>query len=193
MNLSRRLLIPAAVLMMVAPAFAGDVDTYKIDAVHSTVGFKIRHLIARTTGNFAKFEGTIDVNTKDITKSSVAVTIDAASINTGNEAREKHLKSPDFFDTAKFPTITFKSTAVKEVAKGKLEVTGAFTLHGVTRTIVIPVTNLGTMAGMKPGSVVAGFEGALTIKRSDYGMSGMIGPLGDEVEISLNIEAGKTN
>lgn len=193
MNLSHRLLIPAALVMLAAPTFAGDVDSYKIDAVHSNVGFKIRHLIARTTGNFAKFEGTIDVNTKDITKSSVNVTIDAASVNTGNEAREKHLKSPDFFDTAKYPTITFKSTAVKEVAKGKLEVTGAFTLHGVTRTIVIPVTNMGTMAGMKPGSVVAGFEGALTIKRSDYGMTGMIGPLGDEVEISLNIEAGKTN
>ncbi|BDU75248.1 YceI family protein [Mesoterricola sediminis] len=193
MNFSRRLLIPAAALLMVLPAVAGDVDTYKIDPVHSAVAFKIRHFVARTTGGFAKYEGTINVNTKDITKSSVDVTIDAASINTGNEGRDKHLKSPDFFDVAKYPTLTFKSTSVKEVAKGKLEVTGAFTLHGVTRTLTIPVSNLGTMAGMQPGSVVAGFEGTVTIKRSDYGMAGMVGPLGDEVEISLNIEAGKVH
>jgi len=193
MNFHRRLLIPAAALLMVVPAFAGDVDTYQIDAVHSALAFKIRHLVAKTSGSFAKFGGTISVNTKDITKSSVEVTIETPSIATGNEARDNHLRSADFFDAAKYPVITFKSTSVKEVAKGKLEVTGAFTLHGVTRTIVIPVTNLGTSAGMKPGSFVAGFEGALTLKRSDYGMDKMVGPLGDEVEITLNIEAGKTN
>ena len=102
------------------------------------------------------------------------------------------MKSPDFFDVEKYPTITFKSTSVKEVVKGKLEVTGDFTLHGVTKRITFPVTNAGTQPGMQPGTVVAGFiDGALTINRNDYGIKAFPGALGDEVAISLNVEAGK--
>lgn len=167
-------------------------DTYKIDPVHSEVSFKIRHLLAKTSGRFTKFSGTIKVDTADISKSSVEVTIEVASINTDNADREKHLKSPDFFDVEKYPTITFKSTSVKEVVKGKLEVTGDFTLHGVTRRITFPITNAGTQPGMQPGTVVAGFiDGALTINRNDYGIKTFPGALGDEVAISLNVEAGK--
>jgi polyisoprenoid-binding protein YceI len=169
-------------------------DTYKIDPVHSEVSFKIRHLLAKTSGRFTKFTGTIKMDTADISKSSVEVSIEAASINTDNEARDKHLKTPEFFGVEQFPTITFKSTSVKEVAKGKLEVTGDFTLHGVTKRITFPITNAGSMAGMQPGSVVGGFtDGALTINRNDYGIKTYPGALGDEVAISLNIEAGKVD
>ena len=180
-----------AVLALAAlPALAQ--DTYKIDPVHSEVSFKIRHLLAKTSGRFTKFGGAIKVDTADISKSTVDVTIDAASINTDMEARDKHLKTPEFFDVEKFPTITFKSTSVKEVAKGKLEVTGDFTLHGVTRRITFPITNAGTMPGMKPGTVVAGFtDGTVTINRNDFGIKTYPGALGDDVVISLNIEAGK--
>jgi len=175
------------------PPTAQSVDTYQIDAVHSSVAFKVRHLISKVPGHFATYQGKVMVDTKDITRSSVDVTIDAASISTGVDGRDTHLKGPQFFDVAKFPTLSFKSTAVKEVSKGMLEVTGTFTMHGVAKTITIPVTNLGTTAGMKPGSVVAGFEATLKLNRSDYGMGFMVGPLGDEVDISLNIEAGKVN
>lgn len=169
-------------------------DTYKIDPVHSEISFKIRHLLAKTSGRFTKFSGTIKVDTADISKSSVEVSIDAASINTDNEKRDAHLKSADFFDVEKFPTLTFKSSAVKEVAKGKLEVTGDFTLHGVTKRITFTITNAGTQAGMQPGSIVAGFiDGAVTINRNDYGIKTYPGALGDEVAISLNIEAGKVD
>lgn len=180
-----------AILALAAlPALAQDV--YKIDPVHSEVSFKIRHLLAKTSGRFAKFGGTIKVDTADISKSSVEVSIDVASINTDNAKRDEHLMSADFFDVAKYPTITFKSTSVKEVAKGKLEVTGDFTLHGVTKKITISITNAGTGPGMKPGSVVAGFiDGAVTINRNDYGIKTYPGALGDDVAISLNIEAGK--
>jgi polyisoprenoid-binding protein YceI len=180
-----------AVLALAAlPALAQDV--YKIDPVHSEASFKVRHILAKVSGRFAKFSGTIKVDTADISKSSVEVTIDAASINTDNEARDKHLKSADFFDVEKFPTITFKSTAVKEVAKGKLEVTGALTMHGVTKTVTFPITNAGTQPGPKPGTVMAGFiDGALTINRQDYGVAYGKGIVGDEVTISLNVEAGK--
>jgi polyisoprenoid-binding protein YceI len=180
-----------AVLALAAlPALAQDV--YKIDPVHSEASFKVRHALAKVSGRFSKFSGTIKVDTADVSKSSVEVTIETASITTDNEARDKHLKSPDFFDVEKFPTITFKSTSVKEVAKGKLEVTGAFTMHGVTKTITFPITNAGTQPGMKPGTVLAGFvDGALTVNRSDYGVKYGIPLVGDEVAISLNVEAGK--
>ena len=180
-----------AVLALAAlPALAQDI--YNIDPVHSEVSFKIRHLLAKVNGRFTKFAGTVKVDPKDITKSSVEVSIQADSINTDNEARDKHLRSDAFFDVAKYPVITFKSTAVREVAKGKLEVTGDFTLHGVTKRITFPITNAGTGPGMKPGAVVAGFvDGALTIDRNDYGIKTFPGALGDEVAIALNVEAGK--
>ena len=182
----------ALLALAALPAFAQ--DTYKIDPVHSEISFKIRHLLAKTSGRFTKFGGTIKVDTADVSKSSVEVSIEAASINTDMEARDKHLKSPDFFDVEKFPTITFKSTSVKEVAKGKLEITGDFTLHGVTKRITFPITNAGTQPGMQPGSIVAGFiDGALTINRNDYGIKTFPGALGDDVAISLNIEAGKAD
>lgn len=181
----------AALALAALPALAAE-DTYKIDPVHSEISFKIRHLLAKTSGRFTKFSGTIKVDTADISKSSVEVSIEAASVNTDNEGRDKHLQSPDFFDTAKFPSITFKSTSVKEVAKGKLEVTGDFTLHGVTKKITFPITNAGTQPGMQPGVTVAGFiDGALTINRNDYGIKTYPGALGDDVAISLNIEAAK--
>ena len=180
-----------AVLALAAlPALAQ--DTYKIDPVHSEVSFKVGHLLAKVSGRFTKFEGRIQVDTADIRRSSVEVTIDATSLTTDNEARDKHLKSADFFDVAKYPTLTFKSTAVKEVAKGKLEITGDFTLHGVTKRITFPITNAGTQAGMQPGSVVAGFiDGALTLNRHEFGIKFMPGIIGETVAVSLNVEAGK--
>ena len=182
-----------AVLALAAlPALAQ--DTYRIDPVHSEVSFKVRHLLAKVSGRFTKLSGDIKIDTKDISKSSVMVSIDAASVNTDVEARDNHLRSDAFFDVAKYPAITFKSTSVKEVAKGKLEVTGDFTLRGVTKRITFPITNAGTQAGPKPGTVVAGFiDGALTIDRQDYGVSYGKGMVGDEVAISLNIEAGKVS
>ncbi len=186
----RSLVLPA--LFLTLPALAQDV--YKIDAAHSQVAFKIRHLLAKTPGRFTKFEGVIKIDNKDISKSTVDVKIEATSVNTDNEGRDKHLRSADFFDVEKFPAITFKSTAVKEVAKGKLEVSGDFTMHGVTKAITFPITNMGTQPGMRPGSVVAGFiDGALKINRNDFGIKTYPGALGEEVEIELNIEAGKVD
>jgi len=185
----RHLLIPA-VLVAALPALAQ--DTYKIDSVHSQVGFRIRHLVAKVSGRFAKFNGTVTVDSKDITKSSVEVSIDAASISTDNEARDKHLRSVDFFEVEKFPVITFKSTAVKEVAKGKLEVTGNLTIKGITKQVTFPITNAGTQPGMKPGTVLAGFvDGTLRINRNDFGIKYGPGILGEDVDITLDVEAGK--
>jgi len=185
-----------AVLALAAlPALAQ--DSYRIDPVHSEISFKIRHLLAKVNGRFTKFSGDIKVDTKDIAKSSVEVNIDAASINTDNEARDKHLRSDAFFDVAKYPAITFKSTAVKEVSKGMLQVTGDFTMHGVTKRITIPVTSLGGMVSPFK-DYRAGFEGSLKVNRQDFGVkwnktldTGNGALLGDDVDISLAIEAVK--
>jgi len=197
-NPSYRLILPVLALVAALPGASlaaltpATVDTYKIDAVHSNIGFKVRHLMSKVQGRFGKAEGTVTVDTRDITKSSVDVTIDVATISTNDDKRDGHLKGADFFDAAKFPTITFKSTAVKEVAKGRLEVTGTFTMKGVSKTIVIPINNLGTLVDPWK-NVVAGFEGAVKVNRMDYGVSYGPGLVGDDVDIDLNIEAKKVN
>jgi polyisoprenoid-binding protein YceI len=171
-----------------APALA----TYTIDPVHSSVAFKIKHLlVSNVSGRFTKFQGTIKMDPNNLASSSVDVTIDAASVSTDEEARDKHLRTDTFFDVAKFPTITFKSDRVTPGANGDLAVTGQFTMHGVTRTITLPVTGWASGPGGKPGTVVAGGEAILTLKRSDYGMDKMVGPVGDEVKITLDVEADK--
>jgi len=192
-----RSLLPALLLM--APAFAEDtqrMSSYKIDAVHSEVGFKVRHLVSRTSGRFTKFNGTIQVDEKSIENSNVLVTIEVASISTDNANRDAHLRSADFFDAEKFPTITFKSTSVKEVSKGQLQITGDFTMRGVTKRITLPITSLGGMASPFK-DYRAGFEGSLKINRQDFGVKwnktldtgGAM--LSDDVDISLAIEAVK--
>jgi polyisoprenoid-binding protein YceI len=188
----RTLLLPA--LMLALPAVAQDV--YKIDPTHSEVGFKVRHFLSRTPGRFGKFEGTITVHAKDMSKSSVEVTIDAKSISTDNAKRDEHLNSPDFFDTAKFPTLTFKSTSVVDKGNGQLEVTGDFTMHGVTKRITVPVMALG--ATKDPwGNVRGGWEASFKVNRKDFGilwnkvLDNGSGMLGDDVDISLAFEAVK--
>lgn len=172
-------------------------DTYRIDPAHSEIGFKVRHFLSKTPGRFAKFQGTIQIDEKDLSRSSVEVSIDTASVNTDNESRDKHLRSADFFDAERFPAMTFKSTSVREVAKGRLEVTGDLTLRGVTRRITFPITNVGVI-NSPFGDVRAGFiDGTLRINRKDFGVSwnkvldtgGTM--LSDEVDISLNVEAVK--
>ena len=179
----------AATLLMILPALAA--DSYQIDPVHSEVSFRIRHLgIAKVYGRFSKFAGTITLDEKDLSKSGVDVSIEAASVNTDNAMRDKDLLSANFFDTGKYPLLTFKSVAVKEVSKGNLEVLGDFTLHGTTRRITIPVVSTGSVS--TPKGVRAGFEGTLTLSRYDYGMNYMSGVVGEDVTITLGIEAVKT-
>ncbi len=185
----------AALILAVTPAFA-QVSTYSVDGYHSEVGFKVRYLVGKTAGSFSKYGGTLKVDEKDITKSSVEVTVDAASVNTNNEARDKHLRTPDFFDVEKFPTLSFKSVAVRQLAPGKLEVTGDFTLRGVTKRITVPVTSLGATTHPMTKKTVAAFETSFTIARKDYGVSYGLADaanvvVGNEVDINLTIFANK--
>jgi polyisoprenoid-binding protein YceI len=128
-----------AVALLAVPALTFAADTFKIDGAHTAPGFSVTHFMVSTVrGEFGKTEGKASIDAADLTKSSIEVTIDAASINTRDEKRDGHLKSADFFDVAKFPTLTFKSTKVEKAGEA-LKVTGDLTMHGVTKPVVLDV------------------------------------------------------
>ena len=177
-----------AAALTAAPAMA---ESYSIDAVHSSVGFSIRHLVSRTSGNFTDFSGTIVYDPAAPGKTAVEATIKVASIDTRNTSRDQHLKGDDFLNAAVHPEITFKSTDAR-LDGSVLQVTGNLTLHGVTRQITLPVEVLGIGTHPRNGAPVAGFASQVTIKRSDYGVDSWTdaaGVLGDEVRVELTMEA----
>ena len=163
-------------------------ETHTIDPVHSTALFKIRHMGASNLyGRFNDISGTIVIDAKDPSKSSVDVTVKVDSLDTGNAKRDQHLKSPDFFAAKQFPAISFKGKDVKVLPDGGFEVAGQLTLHGVTKDLKATVKKVGTGKGMQ-GGALTGFETSFKIKRSDHDMKQMIPAAGDEVEITISVE-----
>ncbi len=167
---------------------------WNIDASHSNVNFKIRHLVSRVTGSFNDISGQIQFDPEKATEGSVEITIPVASIDTNNEKRDGHLKNEDFFDEPNHPTLTFKSTKFGELKDGKMTVEGMLTMRGVEKPVTLDVEFLGAAPGMRGGQV-AGFEVSGKINRKDWGIEwnraldkgGAV--LGDDVEIMINIEA----
>jgi len=163
-------------------------DTYKIDPVHTSIIFKVGHLgVSHVYGRFDKVEGSFSVDDAHPAASTVSLTIDAASIDTNNKMRDADLRSKHFFEVQKYPTITFKSTSFKRTGEGKYDVTGDLTLHGVTKSITIPVTKVGEGKGMR-GEYRAGYDTTFTVKRSEYGMTFDLGPVSDEITLIIGIE-----
>jgi polyisoprenoid-binding protein YceI len=186
-----------ASLAAALPALAlAATDAWNIDPAHSSSGFAVRHLVISTVrGQFAKTTGTVKLDPSDLTRSSVEATIDASSIDTRESQRDGHLKSPDFLDTAKYPTITFKSTKVAKAGQDKLAVTGDLTLHGVTKPVTLEVSASPEVKGLF-GETRRGFTATTQINRKDFGLVWNkvleAGPaVGDEVSIVLDIEATK--
>ncbi|MEO6437011.1 MAG: YceI family protein [Tepidisphaeraceae bacterium] len=170
-------------------AFAA--DNYKIDPEHSFVHFRVNHMgVSNTYGRFNDPTGTVTIDPADMSKSSINLEVKADNVDTDNDKRDAHLKNADFFDARQFPTITFKSTAIKGEGD-KLEVTGDLTLHGVTKSITVPLTKIGEKETGQMGHR-AGWEAMLDLKRSDYGMSNMVGPVGDDIHLVVALEAVKS-
>ncbi|MFN0151526.1 MAG: YceI family protein [bacterium] len=184
-----------ASLGVALPARAA-LDTYEVDAGHSDVGFKVRHLVAKVAGGFKVFSGEIKLDPADLSKGSVKFDIDAASIDTDVADRDAHLKGPDFFDVEKFPKITFQSTKIVAKSPTDLVVTGNLTMHGVTKPVDLNVAFGGLMADPW-GNDKAGFEVTGKIDRKEFGVvwnktldqGGTV--LGDDVHLAINIEATK--
>jgi polyisoprenoid-binding protein YceI len=168
---------------------------YNIDPAHSTIGFKVKHLmITNVKGLFEKFRGTVNIDEKDIAKSKVDVTIEMASINTNITKRDDHLRSPDFFDVAKFPTMTFVSTKVEKTGSDKLKVTGNLTIKGVTKQVILNVEGPTEEIKSPQGDVKRGASATAAINRQDFGVSwskkldggGLV--VADDVYISIDTE-----
>lgn len=178
-----------AAVLLAAAAVPAPAAVYEIDPVHSLVGFRIRHLVARTSGRFTKYSGVIHYTPGKPETWKAEAKIDAASINTDNANRDAHLRSAEFFDVEKCPEITFKSTKVLEAKEDSAKLQGELTMHCVTKPVVLDV-ELGGVAGPK-----AGFMAKTKVNRKDFGIvwnqtldTGGFA-LGDEVEITLDIEA----
>jgi polyisoprenoid-binding protein YceI len=168
-------------------------ESWNIDAVHSTVGFKVRHFFAKQAGEFNNFEGVIDFDPAHPEKASVEATIHTASIDTDNEDRDNHLKSPEFFDAENHPTILFKSTKVERGGDGFM-VTGDLTMRGVTKEVCFEMAFMGSGPDGW-GGTRAVFSAELKLDRKEFGINwnkaldqgGAV--LGDEVTVNLEIEA----
>ena len=193
MKINSRLLITASLALGLAQFSAAAVETHTIDPVHSSVGFGIRHFVSKVQGKFAKFSGTITLDRTNLEQSAVDATIDVTSISTENQKRDEHLRTPDFFDAEKYPTMTFKSRQWKKTGENTFDVTGAFTLKGVTKDVVLKVTLLGFGPGMG-GAQLSGWEATTIISKKQFNLAGpamLAAALGDDVAITINVEAKK--
>lgn len=183
------------VLLLPAASAAAEPAVYKVDPAHSGVAFSIRHFVTNVPGRFKEFEGAIKYDKASPAASTVEFTVKSASIDTANNDRDEHLRSPDFFEVAKHPSWSFTSTKVAAKDADTLDVTGNLTIKGVTKQVTIPVEVLGTVA--TPRGEKAGFESSFTVNRKDFGITwnrlldagGAV--LGDDVKITVTIEADR--
>jgi polyisoprenoid-binding protein YceI len=184
----------STIIALALPTFAF-ATTWTIDPDHSNVGFKVRHLmVSNVKGTFEKHTGVVEINDKDITKSNVEVSIDTNSINTNVQKRDEHLRSAEFFDVAKYPTMTFVSKKVAKAGKDKLKVTGDLTLHGITKTVVLDVEGPSKESKDPWGNIRKGATATTKINRKDFGLvwnaaleTGGVA-VGEEITITLEIE-----
>jgi polyisoprenoid-binding protein YceI len=183
-------LVLALALPGLAPA-----SSWELDPAHTAVQFAIRHLMVSTVrGRFDDVKGTVTLDEADPTKSSVAATIEAASIDTGNAKRDAHLREPDFLDVARYPQITFTSKRVAAAGENRWKVTGDLTLHGVTKEVVLDVEGSPKPTSDGRGNPKLGGIATTKIKRSDFGvtwnkpldMGGVV--LGDELNVTIDVE-----
>lgn len=172
-----------------APAAA---DAFTVDPVHSSLLFRVKHMgVTPFWGRFNDVKGSFLIDPERPEASSVDITIPVASVDTHNKDRDNHLKQDVFFSAAEFPDMTFKSKSVSKSGDNAFNVAGDLTIRGTTKPVTVKVMYGGTGKGMKGGQV-AGLEGTVSIKRSDFGVSFMVGPaLSDEVEITVALEGNR--
>jgi polyisoprenoid-binding protein YceI len=193
--ISRTLIV---LVVVIAAPLAASADTWQIDPVHTTVGFSVRHMtISTVRGQFNKVAGTITANDNDPATAVIEATIDTASIDTHSPDRDSDLKSANFLDVAKYPTMTFKSKKIEAAGPGKYNVVGDLTLHGVTKEVTLAVEATGAPIKDPWGNMRAGATATTTINRKDFGLTwnkmieagGAV--VGDAVAVEIDVEAVK--
>ena len=188
----KRLSLTIAVLLGSLATYA---QTWTVDKAHSKVGFTVTHLLlSEVDGNFKTFDARITAAKPDLSDAVMELTADVNSINTENERRDGHLKSPDWFDAAKYPTLTFKSTSFKKVDGKKYKATGDLTMHGVTKPVTLDVTLNGPVTSESPRGKQekAGLKVTGTLNRVDFGVGKAGGAVvSEEIELKANGEFTK--
>ncbi len=188
LHFMRRFLLALAICISLFGISAVAQDTWQIDPRHTAAQFSVRHLgISTVRGAFTKVSGTVQYDPANPGKDSVQASIDAASVDTRVEARDKDLRSPNFLDVEKYPTITFQSKRV-EAAAGALKVTGDLTIHGVTKEVVLEVDGPTPPIKDPMGNQRMGASASTRINRRDFGVNGAPGVAGDDIAITLDIE-----
>jgi len=181
----------ALLVALVFTASSRAADTYKIDPVHSSVMFRAKHVnTGYVWGRFRDVSGTFVLDEADPSKSSFTVAIPVDSIDSNNEKRNAHLKSPDFFNAAQYPTISFKSTSVKKGEGNSYAVAGELTMHGVTKPLTLTVNLVGT-GEFPPGAHRAGLDTTFSVKLSDFQIKGLPGAVDDEIHLVVDTEGVK--
>ncbi|MEY2489283.1 MAG: hypothetical protein QOC70_1225 [Verrucomicrobiota bacterium] len=196
MKSSRLLFLALGSCLLLAGPSARANEIFKFDPTHSTIAFKVRHLLGSAKGKFAKFSGTIEVDRDHPEKSSVSATIQAASIDTAIAKRDEHLRSADFFNVQQYPEITFKSRRVKRTGPASGEVSGDLTMHGVTRAITLNVQLLGNSEAAGKDATTRWRVTTAPLRRSDFKLGWSKGVetvsmVGDDVSVNIEIEAAR--
>ena len=180
-------LVAGVLLLAPSPAETA-VTRYKIDKGHSAMNWKVKHMgVSYTYGRFNEFNGMFTIDDANLAKSTIEIDISADSIDSNDEGRDKHLRSPEFFNVEKYPSITFESTKITKASDTSYRVVGDFTLLGVTKEVVIRMTKIGEGKDFR-GNYRMGFDGHVVIKRSAFGMTAMLKGIGDDVHITLGVE-----
>jgi polyisoprenoid-binding protein YceI len=186
-----KLLFAGAGLLSLSFTLAAQ-EVWKIDPMHSAAQFSVRHLgISTVRGAFTKVSGTAQYDAADLSKAALDVTIDADSIDTRVDMRDKDLRSDKYFDVAKYPTLTYKSKKVEAAGAGKLKITGDLTMHGVTKEVVLDVEGPSTPVKDPKGNFHAGASATTTLNRNDFGVSGGAAVVGSEISITIDVELVK--
>ena len=191
----KRSLLALFIVSSLSFATAADAAEWQIDEAHTAVEFKVRHMmVSWVRGTFGKVSGTVHIDHANFAASSAKVVVDAASVDTGNEKRDKHLRGADFFDVSKYPTITYESRVVRAVGANSFEFVGDLTLLGITQEVIMKVTDIATPVVSPWGGIKSGASASFEIQRSAWGMvyskllegGGLV--VGDDIKLSIDVE-----
>ena len=188
----RRILFPIAMIALAATA-AAQAGTWQIDPNHTAAQFSVRHLgVSTVRGAFTKVSGSAQYDPADPSKTMIEATIDASSVDTRVQMRDNDLRSPNFLDVQKYPTITFKSKQAKAAGEGKLQITGDLTIHGITKEVVLDVDGpTAPIPNPMGGGQRIGASATTKINRKDFSVNGLPGVVGDEITLTIDAELTK--
>ena len=177
-----------AALILALPA-AAQMQAWNIDPMHSAAQFSVRHMgISTVRGAFTKVSGSVHYDPSDPAKTTIDATIDAASVDTRVDMRDNDLRGANFFDAAKYPTLTFKSKKVEAAGSGKIKITGDLTIHGVTKEVTLDVDGPSAAVKDPRGGLRMGASASTTINRKDFGVNGAAAMVGDDVPVTIDLE-----